>query len=149
MKKNLLHKSGFFHPPSLWQSLVENQKPWAENPWNRLLLGGQFSALELFSCLLVWKTENLKTVELTIVHLVTAYFKDFQLKVFYFLLEIESEGGLEKPLLCNKWTFQAEQLRKWLLLSLEMTTLTILSEIAVILCICSACNNRYFFLSLR
>ncbi len=31
----------------------------------------------------------------------------------------------------------------------KFTTLTILSEIDVILCICSACNNIYFLLSLR
>ena len=31
----------------------------------------------------------------------------------------------------------------------KMTTSTILSEIDVILCICSACNNIYFLLSLR
>ena len=38
----------------------------------------------------------------------------------------------------------SEQLTKWQLFSLIMTTLTILSEIDVILCICSACDNIFF-----
>ena len=41
---------------------------------------------------------------------------------------------------------QAEQLTKWQLFSLKMTTSTILSEIAVI---CSGCNNIYFLLSFK
>ena len=42
-------------------------------------------------------------IELTIVHLVTAHFKDFQLKVFDFLLGIvRVRVGGKKPLLCNK-----------------------------------------------
>ena len=36
---------------------------------------------------------------------------------------------------------QAEYQTKWQLLSLKMTALTLLSEIDVILCICSACNK--------
>ena len=44
---------------------------------------------------------------------------------------------------------QAEQLTKWQLFSLKMTTLTILNNIDVILSICSAFNNIYFLLSLR
>ena len=39
---------------------------------------------------------------------------------------------------------KAEQLTKWQLFSLKMTTSTISSEIDVILCICSACINIYF-----
>ena len=39
---------------------------------------------------------------------------------------------------------QADQLTtKWQLFSLKMTKSTILSEIDVILCVCSACNNVY------
>ena len=49
----------------------------------------------------------------------------------------------EKPLL------QAKQLTKWELFLLKMTSLTISSEIHVILCIRSVCNNTYFLLSLR
>ena len=42
---------------------------------------------------------------------------------------------------------QNEQLTKLQLFSLKMATLTILSEILVILCICSACDNIYLFFS--
>ena len=49
----------------------------------------------------------------------------------------------------NSCCLQAEQLTKWWLFSLKITTLTILSEAVVILCICSACINIFFFLSLR
>ena len=44
---------------------------------------------------------------------------------------------------------QAEQLTELQLFLLKMTILNILSEIDVILCICSACNNTYFILSLK
>ena len=53
-----------------------------------------FPALELFRCLPLWETEffhrgrQLKSSRAEIVHLVTAYFKGFQLKVFDFLLKI-------------------------------------------------------------
>ena len=46
----------------------------------------------------------------------------------------------------RKWLLlQAEQLTKWQLFSLKMTISTNLSEMYVIFCICSACNNIFFF----
>ena len=47
----------------------------------------------------------------------------------------------------KKLLLKADQLTKWQLFSLKVTTLTISSEIDVILCICSACNNIYSFFS--
>ena len=45
----------------------------------------------------------------------------------------------------KKMLLQAEQLTKWHLFSLKMTTSTILSEIDVILCICKLSTTCIFF----
>ena len=49
----------------------------------------------------------------------------------------------------NKSCYKLSNCQNKQLFSLKMTTSTILSEIVVILWICSSCNNIYFLLSLR
>ena len=76
---------------------------------------------------------------------------------FHFAIESsigKTDGARNKGLDLKKKGFTnnillSKVLTKWQLFSLKMTTSTILGEIYLIFCICSACNNIYFHISLR